>query len=390
MMKTNLVTDWTVGDVCEGFMFDKNEGKGLFGLNGKLTIQPEYQRNYIYDKGGRDVAVIDSLIKGFPIGLMYFVKTAENKYEVLDGQQRITSFGRFVNHTYPFRYKDANGDTRYFDSLDPTLQEKIKKTPLTVYVCEGTANDIKDWFATVNLKGVPVNDQELKNAAYFGPFVTAARKVFSNSNSALMNKWCTYVKGDPKRQEILEAALDWVSNHDIDGYMAAHRNNSDITELRNHFDSVMDWIDSLFEYTGAEVRGLPWGDYYNKYHNNAYDVCYLNRRVNELLSDPYVHNGKGIFEYLLGGEKEPQLLDIRIFDEPTKRAVYNQQKTMAQQKGISNCPYCAIGTNDNRTRIWRFSEMDADHVSAWSKGGSTSIDNCEMLCKTHNRAKGNR
>jgi len=219
-MKTTLVTDWTVGDICKGFTFSKAEGKGLFGLNGKLTIQPEYQRNYIYDKGGKDEEVIRSLMEGYPLGLLYFVKTDEDKYEVLDGQQRITSFGRFVNTTYPFSVPDDDGNPRYFDSLDEDIQKKILETKLTVYVCEGNASEIDKWFKTINIAGVPLNNQERLNASYYGSFVTEARKVFSNSQNANMNKWLTYIKGDPRRQEVLEVALEWVSKGNIQEYMS--------------------------------------------------------------------------------------------------------------------------------------------------------------------------
>lgn len=389
-MKKELVTTWTVGDVCEGFVFSKSEGKGLYGLNGKLTVQPEYQRNYIYDKGNKDVEVIRSLIAGYPLGLIYFVKTADDKYEVLDGQQRITSFGRFVNTTYPFAYHDEQGHPHYFDDLDDDIRERITSTPLTIYVCEGTASEIDHWFKTINIAGMPLNNQERLNASYHGPFVTAARKVFSNSLNASMNKWLTYIKGDPKRQEVLEAALDWVSGGEIAGYMSKHRNDTDIVELQNHFDDVIDWIDRLFDYTGKEVNGLPWGEYFDKYHNNAYNKIEVNKRVTELLSDPFVNNAHGIFEYILDGEQHTEWLDIRVFDDSVKRAVYNQQTEQAKKDAVSNCPLCTIGHTANADKIWNIKDMDADHVAAWSKGGATDIKNCQMLCKSHNRAKGNK
>ena len=389
-MKTTLVTDWTVGDICEGFTFSKAEEKGLFGLNGRLTIQPEYQRNYIYDKGGRDVDVVKSLMAGYPLGLFYFVKTGEDSYEVLDGQQRITSFGRFVNTTYPFAVPDEEGNPRYFDSLPKDIQDRITKASLVVYVCEGLASNIDKWFKTINIAGVPLNDQERLNATYHGPFVTAARKEFSNSQNAHIHKWLTYIKGDPKRQEVLAEALKWVSHGSIQDYMSRHRNSGDISELKNHFDSVIDWAGNLFDYTGDKIRGLPWGEFYDKYHDNAYDRKAVNRRVSELLADPCVFNPRGIFEYILGGETATQLLDVRVFDEPIKRSVYEKQTKAAKKKGVSNCPLCAVGHEANAARIWKLSEMDADHVSAWSKGGTTSAENCQMLCKTHNRAKGNR
>lgn len=388
-MKTTLHTDWTVGDVCKGFVFDKNEGKGLFGLDGQLIIQPEYQRNYIYGDGKRDVAVVESLLKGYPLGLIYFVKNADGMYEVLDGQQRITSFARYVNKSWPFAV-ELDGKPRYFDSLDADQQKLIVDAPLTVYVCEGEPSEIQAWFETINIAGVPLVKQELRNAAYHGPFVTKAREVFSDTGNSNMNRWQTYVSGDPKRQAILETALEWVSNGNIDDYMAQHRYDADIDELKNHFDTVIDWVDSVFEYTGSEMCGREWGRLYREYHKNAYSKDTVAKRVNALLDDSQVGDKKGIFEYVLGGEKDSRLLNVRVFDKKTIKAVYRKQTTAAEAQGVSNCPLCAIGHDANAKRIYKESEMDADHVTAWSKGGATDEANCQMLCKTHNRAKGNR
>lgn len=388
-METTLHTEWTVRDVCKGFVYDRNENKGLFGLDGNLVIQPEYQRNYIYGDGKRDVAVIDSLLKGYPLGLLYFVENEDGKYEVLDGQQRITSFGRFVNHTWPFMV-ERKGKPKYFDSLDPDEQKLILEAPLTIYVCKGSPSEIQEWFEIINVKGVPLVEQELRNAAYHGPFVTKARREFSNTNNANMKRWQTYCSGDPKRQAILEASLDWISDGKIDAYMAAHRNDTDINNLKDHFETVIDWVDSLFDYTGSEMRGRDWGRLYKEYHANAYKKGDITSRVDALLDDAQVTDKKGIFEYILSGESKPSLLNVRVFDERTKKSVYNKQTTDSKSKGISNCPLCAIGHDANKTRIYKFNEMDADHVTAWSKGGSTDESNCQMLCKTHNKAKGNK
>ena len=388
-MKTTLHTDWTVGDICKGFIYDKNEDKGLFGLDGQLIIQPEYQRNYIYGDGKKDVAVVESLLKGYPLGLIYFVLNADGKYEVLDGQQRITSFARFVNQSWPFAV-NWNGKPRYIDSLDPNERKRILETPLTIYVCEGEASEIQEWFEIINIVGVELTKQEIRNASYHGPFVTEARKMFSNSGNANMNRWKTYVKGDPKRQAILERALDWVSNGDIEGYMAKHRNDTSINELANNFETVINWIDSVFDYTGNEVCGLEWGRLYRTYHTKAYLKDKVTKRVNELLEDTQIDCKKGIFEFILGGEQDTSLLNIRVFDSRTQKTVYDKQTKKAKAKNISNCPLCAVGHDSNKTRIYKQNEMEADHVTAWSKGGATDISNCQMLCKTHNRAKGNR
>lgn len=389
-MNTKLLTDLTVRHICEGFVYSSLDGKGLFGWAGKLVIQPEYQRHFIYSDLHKEEPVIDSVLNGYPLGLLYFVKVAEDKYEVLDGQQRITSLGRFV--TGKFAIKDEHGMEQVFSGLDHSKQEKILNTKLTIYICEGEEWEIKKWFETINIAGVPLNEQELQNAIYSGPFVTKAKEVYSNSTNPQMQKWSSYIKGDPKRQEILRTALSWVARgtEHIDGYMSQHRQDTSITELQSYFDTVIDWAKGVFGSPYAEMKGQPWGELYEKYHNNPYNTQHIRERVEALLSDECVGNKRGIFEYVLGGEQDKLLLNVRIFDERTKRTRYAQQTEVAKAAGHSNCPYCAVSDNANKTRIWKLTEMDADHVTAWSNGGATDIDNCEMLCKSHNRAKGNK
>ena len=390
-MIATLRQDWTIGDICKGFQYNEYEGKGLYGLSGRLTIQPEFQRHYLYAENGgkKEVDVIRSVRNGYPLGLIYFSKVGEDRYEVLDGQQRITSLGRFI--TEKFAWIDGDGKPWYFSALNKDEQEKFLNTKLLIYVCEGTEKEIKDWFRTINIVGIPLNEQETLNAVYSGPFVTKAKEEFSNSNNTNINKWSHFISGSAKRQDFLEAALDWVSRGHIEEYMSAHRYDDSIQEMKAYFTSVIDWITSVFDITPEkEMCGLKWGELYEKYHKNAYDPVAVAARVKELYENFYVKEKKGIFEYILGGCQEPRLLNVRVFDEPTKKAVYAAQTEKAEAEGVSNCPYCAIGHDANRSRIWKLLEMDADHVSAWSKGGATSIENCQMLCKTHNRAKGNR
>ncbi|ROT11734.1 DUF262 domain-containing protein [Muribaculaceae bacterium Isolate-104 (HZI)] len=389
-MKTKLHIEWTVADICDGFVYNEYEAKGLFGMGGKLTIQPEYQRNYIYADGKRDVAVIDSVLKGYPLGVIYFVKTADGRFEVLDGQQRITSLGRFYNGAGKLSWKDSQGLPQSLESLPKELREKFLNTQLLIYECEGTEQEIKEWFKTINIAGVPLNNQELLNAVYSGPFVTAAKEVFSNSQTSQIQKWSAYINGAVNRQDFLETALEWVSRGKTEEYMRDHRFSSDITELVNYFNSIIAWVRAVFPLVENEMRGLPWGELYERYHATPYNPTQMAQRVKELYADPYVKNRRGVFEYLLGGETDRKHLDIRIFDEATKRAVYARQTEEAKKKGISNCPDCAIGHQATAQKIWKQSEMDADHVTAWSRGGATSIENCQMLCKHHNRAKGNR
>lgn len=388
-MNTSLKINITVAEICDGFVYNQLEGKGLFGLGGKLTIQPEYQRNYLYADGGgkKEVAVIDSLLKGYPLGLIYFNKVANDKFEVLDGQQRITSIGRFV--TNKFAIMD-NGNPKIFDSLPADQRTKILDSLLLIYECEGTETEIKRWFETINIAGVPLNPQELLNAIYSGPFVTLAKAEFSNSHNANIQKWNAYVKGSANRQEFLERALDWVSKGNIGDYMSRHRFDDNIDELRRYFNSVVDWVSTVFTDVESEMRGLEWGRLYEEYHTKAYNSAKVSAEVQKLYGDPYVKNRKGIFEYVLGGSTDTKLLDIRFFDEATKKSVYATQTIKAEAKGVSNCPLCAIGHDANKSKAWKLAEMDADHVTAWSKGGETNIKNCQMLCKSHNRAKGNR
>ena len=386
-METILRTDITVRDICEGFVYNELEGKGLFGLNGKLTIQPEYQRNYIYADGKKDVAVIDSVLKGYPLGIMYFIQV-DDRYEVLDGQQRITSLGRFVTHKLAI--KDKNGMQQYIDGLNAEDRDKVLNTPLLIYICKGTEGEIKEWFQTINIVGVALNNQEKLNAIYSGPFVTELKKEFSNSTNANIQKWSAYVSGSANRQDYLERALQWVSQGNVEAYMSKHRQDNDITPVKTYFNAVIDWVSGVFKDVLPEMRGLEWGRLYEEHHHKPYNVTSVSQRVQELYADPYVTNHKGVFEYILGGEKQASLLNIRVFDKATINRVYAQQTEQAKALGISNCPDCALKDDANHTKIWKLNEMDADHVTAWSKGGATDENNCQMLCRHHNRSKGNK
>ncbi len=296
-MKTTLRTGISVADICNGFVYNQLEGKGLFGLGGTLTIQPEYQRNYLYADGNgkREAAVVESLLKAYPLGLIYFNKVGEDKFEVLDGQQRITSIGRFFTGKFAIM---ENGNPKNFDSLPADQQAKIRDSKLLIYECEGTESEIKQWFETINIAGVALNSQELLNAIYSGPFVTLAKAEFSNSQNTNVQKWSAYVKGSANRQEFLERALDWVSKGDIGGYMSRHRNDNSINELKSYFNSVIDWGSTVFVDVLAEMRGLEWGRLYEEYHGKSYDPKKISDNVKKLANDDYVKNRKGIFEFV--------------------------------------------------------------------------------------------
>lgn len=395
-MKTELKR-YTIAEITRGFTYSELEGKGLYGLGGELVIQPEYQRNYIYGDGKRDVAVIESLLKGYPLGLFYFNNATDQfddgktHLEVLDGQQRITSIGRFVRGKFAII---RDGREQVFSSLPAEDQQLILETELLAYICTGTEADIKQWFKTINIAGVQLNSQEMLNAIYSGQFVTLAKAEYSNSNNALQQKWSSYIKGDLKRQEILQVALRWIADAKgctVDSYMATHRHDDNIDELQAYFTTVIDWVGTVFKREpDREMRGLDWGRLYEQFKDNAYDPDQVDKRVEELRNDRYVHKVSGIYEFILGGEHDPQLLNVRLFDDQVRRLAYVQQTDNANAKGISNCPLCAAGNNSNKNRIYKLNQMDADHVTPWSKGGATDVSNCEMLCVPHNRAKGNR
>ena len=297
----------------------------------------------------------------------------------------------FLKNKFAVKINDLE---QIFDGLDEGKQQKILHTKLLVYVCEGEGEqaeeEIKEWFKTINIAGIPLNHQEELNAVFSGPFVTLCKAEFSNSQNANIQKWESYVKGPANRQMFLATALQWVSKGNVDAYMSAHRRDENINEIKTYFNTVIDWVDSKFDDVYDEMQGLNWGELYERFHHLPLNHSELSAKVYELMHDDFVTNRRGIFEYVLGGCQNTKLLNVRLFDKPTMRKVYQQQTTKAKTEGTSNCPYCAIGHDANRQRIWKLEEMDADHVTAWSKGGSTDIENCQMLCKTHNRAKGNR
>ena len=388
-MRTTFRTDVTVAQICDGFTFNEAEGKGLFGLSGRLVIQPEYQRNYIYAEAKMEEAVIQSVLKRYPIGLLYF-NTVGDHYEVLDGQQRITSLGRFLTEKFSIV---VNGNPQYFSSMPEELRRLINETRLMIFICDGAESEIKDWFRTINIAGIALNDQEIANSVYSGAFVTAAKAIFSNSRNTNIQQWSSYVKGAVNRQDYLRTALEWLvgssDRNALDEYMSRHRNDGNADELRLHFEAVIDWIEKNFIDTRREMCGLDWGRLYATYRARKYDAAELKATIDRLYADEYVTNPRGIFEYVLSGCSEPKLLQIRLFDARTKRLAYARQTAEAEASGRSNCPMCALGHKKNSARIWKPAEMDADHVTAWSRGGDTSLDNCQLLCKAHNRSKGN-
>jgi hypothetical protein len=379
---------YRVADLVEGFIYNDQEDQGLYALAGNLTIDPAFQRNCAYADNKREIAVIDSALRGYPLGLCYFNQSPNGRLEVLDGRQRISSLCRFV--TGQFALVSNEGAPTYFVDLPADAKQRLLSTELLVYVCSDADATVLPWLSTLSHHFSRTNDQELLNILYSGPFVDRARAEFANTKSPEAAKRSIYVAGAIDYQDFLACALDWVSRGDVAGYMAAHRYDTDIDELLSYFNAVLDWVSSVFKEPFRDMRGLPWGEFYEKYAKNSYSARRATKRVNELYSDPYVTNPIGIFEYILGGETDPRLLDLRVFDDRTRRLAYHRQTTKAKALGISNCPACARDGGENQAKIWWLYDLNGDHVGVWSRGETPSVDNCEMFCRAHNKARGNR
>ncbi|GAB3754357.1 hypothetical protein GCM10027591_03170 [Zhihengliuella somnathii] len=375
----------TVRDLVEDY--EDNQELGVRAYGGALDVRPPYQREFVYKDRQRD-AVIETLRKDFPLNVMYWAAQDDGTFEVIDGQQRTISICQYVEGDFSI---EIGGHQMAFHNLQNDQQEQILDYELTVYLCEGTDSEKLDWFKVINIAGEKLTDQELRNAVYHGPWVTKAKQYFSKNGCPAYGIASDYMSGSPIRQDYLETAISWINDGKIDEYMRDHQHDSNVNELWLYFKGVVDWVGATFiKKRPQQMRGIKWGILYNQYRNSTFDPEALEQRVSALMGDTQVRNKKGIYEFLLSGESETNLLDVRVFDERTQLAAYEKQTAMAEKAKKSNCPTCASGSNKNSERIYEFSEMDADHVTAWSKGGATDLSNCEMLCTYHNRSKGNR
>ena len=356
-----------VADVFDGYQ-DKN-WDGVVGYGGKLDIRPIYQREFIYNPEN-ERAVIATILKKHPLNLMYWVKNGSN-FEVLDGQQRTLSICRFLDHKYPI---EINGEKRYCDTLLKDDLEKIQNYELDVYICEGTEGEILEWFKTINIKGKELNNQELLNATHTGAWLTDAKRYFSKPNCAAKGLGDDYVSASVERQEFLETALNWINNGDAQGYMALHRNDADAKELQDYFASVIKWIGKTFTVYRKEMKHVNWGELYNQFKDKKFDANNLEKEIAELMQDEEIGNQKGIYDYVL--TKNKRNLNLRAFDEKTKRQIYEKQKGFCVAKN-------AVCGNVH----FDLEEMEADHIMPWHEGGKTTSENCQMLCKQDNRIK---
>lgn len=360
-MKIELIKI-TIKDVFKGYI--NNNEEGVIGYGGRLNIRPKYQREFVYKDKQRN-AVLHTIKKKLPLNVMYWVKSAEDSYEVLDGQQRTISFCSYLNGDYSIDYQ-------YFHNLTKEEQDAILNYELMVYVCEGTDRDKLEWFKIINIAGVKLTDQELRNAIYTGEWLTDAKRYFSKTNCPAWDTGKDYLTGSPIRQDFLETAISWIANRegiDIEEYMAKMQNKKDAEELWMYFQSVINWVKVIFPNYRKEMKGIDWGIYYNSYKDKAFNAKELEKKIMELMLDEDVTKKKGIYEYLI--DKKEKHLSIRIFSNNMKREAYERQK------GI--CVKC----NEH----FEIGEMEGDHINPWSQGGKTTSENCQMLCKGCNRAK---
>lgn len=350
--------------VVEGYL-DSAEN-GVVGYGGKLNIRPAFQREFIYKDKQRD-EVIHTIKKNFPLNVMYWVKSGGEHFELLDGQQRTISICQYV-------HGDFSIDHRAFHNLTAEEKQQILDYPLMVYICEGTDREKLDWFKIINIAGEQLTAQELRNAIYTGEWLAEAKKRFSKPLCPAHQIAKDYLSGSAIRQNYLETTLRWIAARDdieIEDYMAQHQHDTNCSDLWLYFKGVMDWVQVTFPQYRKEMKGLEWGILYNRYKDGKYDPKTLEARVAALMEDDDVTKKSGVYEYVLGGAEK--CLSIRAFSSSMSRAAYQRQK------GV--CPKCG--------KQFQIEEMQADHITPWSKGGKTTPENCQMLCAPCNRRKSN-
>ena len=366
-----------VRDLVNGYV--NNDEEGVVGYGGRLNIRPAFQREFVYNEK-QQKAVIDTVVKGFPLNTMYWVHNEDDTFELLDGQQRTLSICEFVEGNFSMEFR--KGVEQAFHNLTDDEQNAILDYELMVYVCDGNERERLEWFRTINIAGEKLTDQELLNINYIGAWLSDAKRKFSKTNCVAFKLGHKFVKGSPIRQDYLETALSWISGGNITNYMSTHQHDVNANELWLYFNSVITWIETTFALDTnpknyrKEMLGLNWGDLYNRFRNNMYDAQAIEKRVNELMANEEVTDKKGVYEYILSGENEDMAckLSKRTFSEADKRTAYERQN------GI--CPITG--------EYLPITEMQADHIIPWWKGGTTTLSNLQMISKTANARKGGR
>lgn len=356
-----------IRDVIDGYE-DNGEG-GVVGYGGKLNIRPAFQREFIYQPKERD-AVIRTVCSGFPLNTMYWSSDDTGTFELMDGQQRTVSICQYVHELVPVRFDD--GHEMGFENLPIDQQNRFLDYELSVYICKGEMGEKLAWFRTINIAGKPLNNQELLNAMHTGPWLADAKRIFSQTGGPAYKVGHQYVRGLPIRQDYLAKALAWISSGNVEGYMNRHQWDDDAQELWQYFQEVIAWVQRVFPHYRSSMRGVEWGDLYNVHKGKGLNAKTLEDEIAKLVLNSEVGNKKGIYEYVLTGDE--RTLNLRAFDESMKAQKYEEQQ------GI--CPMCR--------EHFDLEDMEADHITPWSSGGRTIIENCQMLCKDDNRRKSDR
>ena len=365
----------TIGEITKGYI--NNEEQGVRGYNGLLDIRPPYQREFIYNEAEQR-AVINTVLNEYPLNVMYWVKRsddAECPYEVMDGQQRTLSLCQYVAGKFAVDFK-------YFDNQPADDQKKILDYKLTVYVCEGKESEKLEWFKTINIAGKPLNEQEIRNAVYAGPFVSDAKHHFSKSNCGAYRLGKDLVNGSPIRQDFFKKALEWMAEHETRngklqsavGYMAIHQHDKNAIPLWTYFQNVLNWAISTFNMKKFKIimKGVDWALFYDKYHEQPLDIKVMEDRISDLIGDDEIQKPNGIIPYVLTGDE--RYLDLRTFKDKVKKAIWEKQN--------HKCAICG--------KEFDFEFMEGDHIKPWREGGRTDIKNCQMLCRQCNRSKGSK
>ena len=372
-----------VRDIVNGYV--NNDEEGVIGYGGKLNIRPAYQREFVYDVPKRN-AVIDTIIHGYPLNVMYWAINDDGNYELLDGQQRTLSFCEYCANQFSI-------NERAFKNLTQAEQNEILDYELMIYICKGNDKQKLDWFRIINIASEPLTEQELRNAIYTGTWLNDAKRWFSKTKCPAYQIGADYLKGNAIRQDYLETVLKWITDIDnskIENYMSIHQHDVDAKLLWEYFKNIIEWVEMVFPVKRKKImQGVEWGILYNKYHEKRYNPRELEKDIQELLQDDFVTNQKGIYEYLLSNKEKQNCLSIRTFREREKQIMYERQK--------GECPVCRkkgrsiVDKNHPKTDAhWEIEEMQADHIKAWSKYGLTLLDNCQMLCAIHNNEKSDK
>ncbi len=368
----------TVRDVFNGYYNDEESGQ-VVAFGGKLNVRPAYQREFVYDDK-KKVAVLNSVLNDFPLNVMYWSENEDGTYEMLDGQQRTISICDWLDNGFSISANPNSPLTPYYAHTSKEVMEKVLNYKLMIYICKGTDTEKLDWFKIINIAGEKLTDQELRNAIYTGAWLSDAKKYFSKNGCIAYKIGEKYMNGSTIRQDYLQTVLGWISakeSKSIEQYMAEHQHDTHATPLKQYFKTVIDWIELTFpKYRAKLMKGLDWGILYNEYGSNVYDPNDLENELSRLLQDDDITKQKGIYEYLLSGKTKEKALSIRAFTDNEKIQMYEKQK------GI--CPMCKA---EGKKIVWNFEDMHADHKVPWSKGGHTTLQNGQMLCREHNLQK---